>query len=150
MHGATIFLFANLALGFYNMGTIWAHEIDTFRTWAIIGTGEFHRVQQTHWKKLPYWVFAPVAFGLVGSAVLVRYHPSPSPNWIIGLPLLFQGLSIVLTAILWGPWQAKLSQDPLGSQSPCLAKILKTHWVRTLLVNANAATLLTWVILVSS
>jgi hypothetical protein len=30
------FLLANLALAFYNVGTIWAHEIDIFRTWKLL------------------------------------------------------------------------------------------------------------------
>jgi hypothetical protein len=46
-----------------------------------------------------------------------------------------------LTALTWGRWQAKLSQDPLGSASPYLAKILATHWIRTLLVSAYGAIL---------
>jgi hypothetical protein len=37
----------------------------------------------------------------------------------------------------------------LGSRSPHLAKILKTHWLRTLLVNAYAAILLAWTIIVA-
>jgi hypothetical protein len=49
-----------------------------------------------------------------------------------------------LTAILWGKWQAKLSKDPLGSGSPYLNKILATHWIRTLLINAYAFILLAW------
>jgi hypothetical protein len=28
-------LSGNLALAFYNVGTIWAHEIDTFRSWKL-------------------------------------------------------------------------------------------------------------------
>jgi hypothetical protein len=148
MSGPAAFLLTNLALGFYNVGTIWAHEIDTFRTWAIIGSDEFHAVQRTHWRKLPYWVFAPVGLALLGSAALVLYHPANSPRWVIWLPVLCQGLSLVLTAIFWGPWQAKLSGDPLGPHSPYLTKILKTHWVRTLLISASAAFLLTWAMLV--
>jgi hypothetical protein len=30
------FLLLNLALGFYNVGTIWAHEIDIFRSWKLV------------------------------------------------------------------------------------------------------------------
>ena len=146
MGGPTAFLLANLALAFYNAGTIWAHEVDTFRTWTIVGSHKFHDVQRAHWRKLPYWVFTPVALGLIGSVALVPYHPNNSPGWLIGLPMVCQILSLVLTAIFWGPWQAKLSQDPLGPRSPYLAKILQTHWVRTLLISANAASLLWWAI----
>ena len=42
-----------------------------------------------------------------------------------------------------------LSRDSSGSRSPYLAKILKTHWLRTLLVNAYAAILLAWTIIVT-
>lgn len=67
--GATGFFLLNLALGFYNAGTIWAHEVDIFRTWKLIAPQQFHRVQRAHWLKLPYWIFAPVGLGLwAGSA----------------------------------------------------------------------------------
>jgi hypothetical protein len=77
---------------------------------------------------------------------LVWYHPTSSPVWAIWANLICQALAIVLTAILWGQWQAKLSKDPLGSRSPYLTKILATHWLRTLLINADALILLTWAV----
>ena len=46
-----------------------------------------------------------------------------------------------------GPWQAKLSRDDRGPASPYLEKILATHWLRTLLINAYAGILLAWAIL---
>jgi hypothetical protein len=33
---ASGFLPPNVALAFYNVGTIWAHEVDIFRTWSLI------------------------------------------------------------------------------------------------------------------
>jgi hypothetical protein len=35
----TVFLLLNLALAFYNVGTIWAHEIDIFRSWKLLEHG---------------------------------------------------------------------------------------------------------------
>jgi hypothetical protein len=49
-----------------------------------------------------------------------------------------------LTALLWGRWQAKLSKDPLGPASPYLSKIVSTHWIRTMKINAYGFTLLVW------
>ncbi len=140
------FLIINLALGFYNVGTIWAMEVDIFRSWKSIGV-DFHTVQEVHWKKLPYWIFTPVALALIGSIALFWYHPVNSPVWAIWGVFILQVISLVLTAIFWGQWQAKLSKDPLGSQSPYLAKILRTHWARTLLINLYAFILLVWVLL---
>jgi membrane protein YdbS with pleckstrin-like domain len=97
-----------------------------------------------HWRKLPYWIFMPVGLALCGGVALVWYHPSSSPVWAIWANLACQVLAIVLTAMLWGQWQAKLSKDPLGSRSPYLTTILATHWVRTLLINGDAFILLVW------
>jgi hypothetical protein len=67
---ASGFLLINLALAFYNVGTIWAHEIDIFRTWALVDPKEFREIQRKHWQKLPYWIFFPVVLAFVGMAAL--------------------------------------------------------------------------------
>jgi len=142
------FLLVNLALAFYNVGTIWAHEVDIFRTWTLIGPKDFHAVQRAHWRRLPYWIFTPVALALAGNIALIWYHPAGSPAWAMWSSLLCQCASLVLTAAFWGRWQAALSRDPLGSSSPYLIKILRTHWARTLLITANGAILLVWTVVV--
>jgi hypothetical protein len=141
-----VFLLANMALSFYLVGAIWAHEVDIFRSWKLIDAKNFHAVQQEHWRKLPYWIFTPLALALSGSIVLVWFHPVGSPAWAIGGNLGLLVLSLVLTALLWGKWQAKLSKDTAGPQSVYLVMILKTHWVRTMLINAHAFVLLAWAI----
>jgi hypothetical protein len=136
------FLLLNLALAFYNAGTIWAIEVDIFRSWKLVPQQAFHRIQTVHWRKLPYWIFLPVGLAFIGSIALIWYRPSDSPSWSVWCALGFQLASHVLTALLWGRWQAKLSQDARGPASPYLAKILSTHWLRTLLINAYAVSLL--------
>jgi hypothetical protein len=138
------FLLLNLALAFYNVGTIWAHEIDIFRTWKLIGPAEFHQVQKAHFRKLPYWIFTPVGLALLGDIALLRYEPAGSPAWCVWAALVFQVLSMLLTAAFWGRWQAKLAKDVRGPESEYLKKILKTHWLRTLLINGYAIILLYW------
>lgn len=145
-----IFLLLNLALGFYNVGTIWAHEVDILRTWKLIDAKDFHLVQERHWRKLPYWVFIPVGVALVGSIILLWYHPISSPLCGVWGVFTCQALSLILTGAFWGRWQARLARDPLGSKSPYLALILKTHWIRTLLINASGFILLVWTIMVFS
>jgi hypothetical protein len=140
------FLLLNLALAFYNVGTIWAHEVDIFRSWKLLDPETFRRVQTVHWRKLPWWVFAPVGLALIGSIALIWYHPPASPGWAIWGSLACQLTSHFLTAAFWGPWQAKLSRDPLGAASSYLSKFLSTHWMRTLLINAYGLILLAWAI----
>ena len=141
MTPSTFFLL-NLALAFYNVGTIWAHEIDIFRTWALVDRNDFHRIQVAHWRKLPYWVFVPVGLGLAGSIGLLWYHPADVPNTMLWAALWTQLVAHISTAVFWGPLQAKLSRDERGSLSPYLAKILSTHWIRTALISAYALILL--------
>jgi hypothetical protein len=136
------FLLLNLALAFYNVGTIWAHEVDIFRAWRLLDAQTFHAVQRAHWQKLPYWIFTPVGLASIGGVALVWVRPAGAPLWAIYGALFCQALALVLTAIFWGRWQAALAQDPRGADSPYLALILRTHWVRTLLINATAVLLL--------
>jgi hypothetical protein len=56
-------------------------------------------------------------------------------------------LEIALTAAFWARWQAKLENDnTIGGRSPWLKKILDTHWIRVVLVNASAGFALALVI----
>ena len=137
-----IFLLLNLVLAFYNVGTIWAMEIDIFRNWKVLDPKNFHAVQGVHWKRLPFWIFIPLGLALIGSILLFGYHPDKIPSWEIGFPFGFQIVSHILTALFWGQWQNKLSKDDSGGKSLYLAKILKTHWIRTALWNACGLMLL--------
>jgi hypothetical protein len=84
----------------------------------------------------------PIGFALVGGVLLLWYHPANTPSFAIYGALIAQMLALLLTALLWGRWQARLAEDPLGSQSPYLDRILRTHWIRTLLISAYAVFLL--------
>ena len=143
---STTFLVLNLALAFYNVGTIWAHEVDIFRSWRLADRATFARIRAAHWRKLPYWIFAPVGIGLVGSIALVWYHPAGSPAWGIWGGLASQLATHLLTAAFWGRWQAALSGDERGPESPYLARILATHWIRTSLVTAYGLIVLVWTV----
>lgn len=141
---SSLLLLLNLALAFYLVGAIWAHEVDIFRSWRFVDAKDFARLQGAHFRKLPYWIFAPLALALAGSVILIVDHPAGSPRWAIWGNLAFQLTSHVLTACMWGPWQAKLSRDPQGPRSEYLAKILRTHWLRTALISLYGVTLLVW------
>ena len=143
---ASAFLLVNLALAFYGVGAIWAHEVDIFRSWKLLDPASFRRVQAVHWRKLPYWVFAPVGVTFAGSIALLWVHPAGSPAWIGWSALACQLASHTLTATMWGPWQARLSRDDRGPEGPYLNKILATHWIRTLLINVYGFILLGWAV----
>jgi hypothetical protein len=143
---SAVFLLCNLALAFYLAGAIWAHEVDIFRSWQYVSASDFPKIQKVHWRKLPFWIFAPLAGAFAGSIALIWFHPAGSPDWAIWANLGLQLASHILTTFFWGRWQGKLSRDPRGPASPYLRRILATHWLRTLLINAYALVLLAWTI----
>jgi hypothetical protein len=112
--------------------------------WKLIGRAQFHEVQTAHFRKIPYWIFGPVGLALLGNIALLWYRPAGSPRWCVWAALVFQLLSIVLTAAFWGRWQGRPAQDERGPESPYLAKILRTHWLRTALINGYALVFLFW------
>ncbi len=140
------FLLLNLAFAFYNVGTIWAHEVDIFRSWRLLDATDFGRIQEAHWRKLPYWVFAPVGLALAGSFALVWYRAPAWETWPVWCAIACQLAAHTLTAACWGPWQAKLAKDTAGPNSRYLTRILATHWARTLLITASALVLLGWAV----
>jgi hypothetical protein len=95
----SIFLLLNLAVAFYNVGTIWAHEVDIFRTWPLIDRTQFHRVQEAHFRRIPFWIFIPVGLAILGNIALLWYHPAGSPTWCVWTALALQLLSALLTAV---------------------------------------------------
>jgi len=117
-------------------------RLNFFRSWKLVSRESFPAVQTVHWHKLPYWIFAPVLAALAGGIALIWVHPAQCPVWAIDGALICQILALVLTAMFWGRWQAQLATDPRGPQSPHLDRILRTHWLRTLLINAYAGLLL--------
>ncbi|HVA12475.1 MAG TPA: hypothetical protein VNF99_04450 [Stellaceae bacterium] len=137
-----------LALSFYLVGAIWAHEVDIFRSWRLVGAAEFRALQNAHWRKLAYWIFSPLALALAGSVALIWLHPQDSPRWTILANLGLQLLSLALTAVFWGRWQARLSQDSAGPRGIYLAQILRTHWIRTAIISADGLVMLVWTITV--
>jgi hypothetical protein len=96
-------LLLNVALAFYLAGAIWAIEVDIFRSWRFIRANDFRTVQAVHWRKLPYWIFAPLGLALIGSIALIGYHPAAAPAWARWGNLVCQLASHLLTAILWVP-----------------------------------------------
>ena len=134
-------LLANLAVSFYLVGCIWAHEIDIFRSWQLLDLEAFRSGADG-----PMAQVAILDFRAAGTCVprVTRTHletSGGSPTWAICRNLALLLLSFFLTAFMWGRWQARLSVDPLGSGSPYLKKILQTHWMRTALINAYAPVL---------
>jgi hypothetical protein len=143
----TIFLLANLALAFLIAGFVWAHQVEIFRSWRLIDAKSFRAVHDAHWQTLPIWVVA-IGLSLAGSIALIWCHPAGTPKWAIWASVLCQVLTQVLTLFFWGRWQANLRSDLSGPDSPVLDRLIRTHWLRAVLVSAYAVILIVWMVTV--
>ena len=76
-------ILVNLCLAFYNVGTIWANEVDIFRSWKLLDNDTFQKVHLVHWHKIPFWIFIPYGIFLAASVGLVWYHPPGAAKWAI-------------------------------------------------------------------
>jgi hypothetical protein len=68
-------LLLNVSLAFENVGTVWAHEVDIFRSWRLVDPAAFHRVQRAL-TEAAVLVFVPVTLRLAGSV-----GPDRSPHY---------------------------------------------------------------------
>jgi hypothetical protein len=141
----TIFLLANVALAFAIAGFVWAHQVEIFRSWRLIDAKSFRAVHAAHWHTLPTWV-VPIGLGLAGSIALIWYHPAGTPAWAIWASVLCQILTQILTLFFWGRWQTQLRSDSNGPDSPVLDRLIRTHWLRAILISAYAAILFVWTV----
>jgi hypothetical protein len=139
----SVFLLANVALAFAVAGFVWAHQVEVFRSWRLIDAKSFRAVHDAHWRALAVWV-VPIGLGLAGSIALIWYHPAGTPAWAIRAAVLCQVVTQVLTLLFWGRWQAQLRVESNGPDSPVLARLVRTHWMRAVLVSAYAAILIVW------
>jgi hypothetical protein len=144
---ATLFLLGNLALAWLIAGFVWAHQIEIFRAWRFLDEKSFRAVHDAHWRTLPVWV-VPIVLSAAGSVALIGYHPAGSPAWAIRAGVACQAVTQALTVLFWGRWQANLRTDADGPRSVALARLVRTHWVRAVLVTAYAGILVAWMVMV--
>jgi hypothetical protein len=142
-----LFLLGNLVLASVIAGFVWAHQIEIFRAWRLLDRASFRAVHDAHWRTLPVWV-VPIVLSTAGSVALIFYHPAGSPAWAIRSGVACQALTQILTLLFWGRWQASLRTQADGPRSAVLTWLVRTHWVRAVLVTANVGILVVWMAIV--
>lgn len=145
-------LVLNLAVSWYNVAVIWLMQTLIYPLWAYLPTAEFGAIQGRHFWWLFALVFPQAALATVLSLGLVRRPPLCSLRWVLRLGVAIQIALWVLTAALWGRWQAQLAL-PGAAPTPLLGPadqglyelLVDTHWLRVGLITAYAL-LASWLI----
>ncbi len=130
-------LLCTMALAWYHVGFVWLVQVVAWPLFAYVGPAEFNAYHWAWWRGIRYILFIPSGLSFVGSVLLLFFHPPQVPLWILAAGLALYVLMYALTAVWFGPQQAKLSD----TKSPQFALIIKTHWARTALVSAYGLSL---------
>ena len=131
-------LLCAVAFGWYHTGFIWLVQVVAWPLFGYVGPKEFERYHQAWWRGIRFILFIPSALAGVAGLWLLFVRPVGVPEWLVALAFTAYVLTYVVTAIWFGPQQAALND----ACSPRFELILRTHWLRTALVTANALCLL--------
>lgn len=138
MNAADWILIVTAALAWYHVGFVWLVQVVAWPLFAFVGPGEFEAYHQAWWRGIRYILFVPSALVFVGGSLLFFMRPAGVPEWLLAVGFGMYVLTYVLTAVWFGPQQARLN-DPKSSR---LATINRSHWARTALVSGYGLSLL--------
>jgi hypothetical protein len=130
------------ALAWYHVGFVWLVQVVAWPLFGYVGPNEFEKYHQAWWKGIRYVLFVPSGLAFAGGVLLLFVRPASVPEWLIVVGLSLYVLTYVLTAVWYGPQQAKLHD----TKSPQFRLINETHWIRTALVSAYGLSMLAGVV----
>lgn len=138
MNAADWILIVTTALAWYQVGFVWLVQVVAWPLFGYVGPNEFNAYHQAWWRGIRYILFIPSALTFIGGILLLITRPRGVPEWLLADGFAMYVLMYVLTAVWYGPEQAKLT-DPRSSR---LVTINKVHWIRTALVSGYGLCLL--------
>lgn len=136
-------LIATTAFAWYHVGFVWLVQVVAWPLFAYVGQREFDAYHRAWWSGIRYILFVPSGLTFLGGLYLVMAPPTGVPVWLLAFGFGMYVLMYVLTALWWGPQQAKLTD----TRSPRFSLIIRTHWLRTALVSAYACCFLAAIVL---
>jgi len=124
------------ALIFYVMGASFVEGFVNYRTWHLIGAGEFRAYHQALTPRVVIFLAVPGFSTLALTGILLWYRPSPIPQWSVWLSLALNLIVIIVTVTFQIPIQAELSRS--GLSLPLLDRLILLDWLRKVPVTMNA------------
>ncbi len=138
MSKAEWLLILTFAASLYDVGTIWMTQFG-WRLWPYVAPDDFAGYHGAWWSMIKPVIFPVAAIAFFGSVAMIRWRPEgvdATPVWV---NVAVQVAVYVLTAALWGRWQAQTHYATLpdGSLDPLYVRVMSTHWIRSALITAN-------------
>ena len=130
-----LFMFT-FALVFYAMGASFVEGFVNYRTWHLIGAGEFKAYHQALTPLIVIFLVIPGFSTLILLFMLLWWRPSPIPRWSVWLSIALAAFIIVVSITLQIPIQMELDQS--GLSVPLLDKLILQDWLRKVPATMNA------------
>jgi len=131
----TIFLLT-FALTYYCLGASFVESFVNYRTWGMIGAGEFKAYHQALSPLIVRIMVIPIAIKSVLVILLLWFRPLGVPRWPIFLAIVFELINWASTIAVQIPIQIQLSDT--GNSQALLDKLIVTDWLRKITSIANA------------
>jgi hypothetical protein len=133
----------NMALAFYNVGTIWLVQMVCYPLWAYVGKAEFDTYHDVWWRSIWGVILGPAFLLSVGAFLMLKWRPSGVPKNAVWLGIALQVLWIGGTIVWWGPLMGKLHGTTGPIDGSMYQQLMVTHWLRVAFVTAYGV-LLFW------
>jgi hypothetical protein len=126
------------AASVYSVGTIWMTQMG-YRLWPYVAPGDFGAYHGAWWADIKPIVFPLASIAFFGCIAMIWWRPEGVKPGVLWFSIGSQVATYVLTAALWGRWQAQTHFARLtdGSLDPMYARIMNTHWIRAALITVN-------------
>jgi hypothetical protein len=134
-------LITTFAATFYGVGNIWMTQFG-WRLWTYVAPDDFGAYHNAWWAMIKPVIFPVAAIAFFGAIALIWWRPAgvtATPVWLnVGLQVLIY----VLTAALWGRWQAQthFARLPGGGLDPLYVRSMSTHWIRATMITLSGLT----------
>jgi hypothetical protein len=116
------------ALVFYVLGASFLEGFVNYRTWHLIGAAEFRAYHQALTPRVVAFLVAPALLSIILTFTLLRWRPSPIPQWSVWLSLALHLIVVTVSVTFQIPIQAEF--DRSGLSLPLLDRLILMDWFR--------------------
>jgi len=127
---------AAFALTFYVLGATVVEGFVNYRTWSLVGAGEFKAYHRAVGSRVLVFVVVPIGLAIVFTACLLWWRPSSIPEWSVWISLALNVAAIGISIAFQIPIQRAL--DRTGLSDDLLNRLVSIEWLRNSAHVANA------------
>ena len=130
-----LFMFT-FALVFYVLGAAFVEGFVNYRTWHLVGAGEFRAYHQAITPRIVAFLVVPAFLTMVLTFALLWWRPSPIPRWSVWLSLALNLVAAIVSITSQVPIQSEFDRTGLSLQ--LLDRLILMDWLRKVPISINA------------